>query len=108
MQNFPAHTVRQLACRMGDRRGFMLPTVAHSGCGAEFGDRSSTAQAHGLVVLLHAAVSVLADALRLRASGDCLAQGIDLFNLSNRQQLEGFDPERRSGRERFSVFPLMD
>lgn len=105
MQNFPAHAVRQLACRISDRQGFMLPTVAHSGSGAEFGDRSSTAQAHGLVVLLHAAVTVLVDALRLRASDDCPVQGIDLFDLSNRQQLEGFDPERRSGRERVSVFP---
>ena len=100
MRNSPVHATRQ-SCRFSDRRGFMLPTVVHTGSGAEFSDRLS--MSHELVNL---PISVRVGAARVLASGDRAVQGIDLSaGLLIQQQLAGSDPKRQSGRDKHLGFP---
>jgi hypothetical protein len=107
MQNSPVYAIRQL-CRFSDRRGFKLPTVAPTGGGAEFSDRSS--MAHWMAHLAYCWIALPIDAevgaVRRLASGDRAVLGVDLLvDRFIRQQLDGSDPQRQSGRDRHLVFP---
>ena len=111
MRNSPVHAMRQL-CRISDRRGFMVPTVANTGSGAEFGDRLSLF--HGMADLAYCWVALPIGALnasqkhvaRKLASGDRVVRGIDLSSgLLIWQHPDGLDPRRQSGRDRHSGFP---
>jgi hypothetical protein len=118
MRNSPGCAIRQW-CRFGDRRGFTVPTVAPTGGGAEFSDRSS---AHWMAHLAYCwvtppigaeagtaqASTAEAGAVRQLASGDRAALGIDLSvdrDRLIRHQLDGSDPKRQSGRDRHRGFP---
>ena len=106
MRNSPVHAIRQ-SCRFSDRRGFMLPTVVHTGSGAEFSDRLS--MSHGLPKpygLVNLPISAQVGAARILASGDRAVRGIDLSaDLLIQQQLAGSDSKRQSGRDKHLGFP---
>ena len=111
MQNSPVHAIRQLCC-FSDRRGLMLPTVVHTGSGAEFGDRLSLF--YGMADLAYCWVALPIGALgtaqkrtaRKLASGDRVVRGIDLStDLLIWQHPDGLDPKRQSGRDRHLGFP---
>ena len=117
MQSSPVHAIRQ-SCRFSDRRGLMLPTVVHTGSGAEFSDRLSMfhgmAEFRGMADLVSdwvilpigALGAVQKHAARKLASGDRAVQVIDLSaDLLIWQHPDGLDSKRQSGRDRHLGFP---